>query len=56
MRFLIWIVDVLGISFANMGNDGSTYGLARPDLLEKANWLFACTVGGFIDIPQLVVA
>ena len=30
-------------------------GLADPVLLEKINKLFACNVGDYIDLPQLVV-
>jgi hypothetical protein len=29
--------------------------LAEPDLLEKIDRLFACNIGEYIDLPQLVV-
>ena len=31
------------------------YGLADPVLLEKIDLLFACNVGEYIDLPQIVV-
>ncbi len=34
---------------------GSHFGLTSPDLLEKIDKLFACNVGAYIDLPQLVV-
>ena len=34
---------------------GSSRGLADPVLLEKIDKLFACNVGDYIDLPQLVV-
>ena len=34
---------------------GSSGGLADPVLLEKIDKLFACSVGDYIDLPQLVV-
>lgn len=30
-------------------------GLAKPDLLEKIDRLFACNAGEYVDLPQLVV-
>lgn len=38
-----------------MGDNGSYFGLASPDLLEKIDKLFACNVGEYVDLPQLVV-
>jgi GTPase SAR1 family protein len=38
-----------------MGDDSSNFGLASPDLLEKIDRLFACNVGEYVDLPQLVV-
>ncbi|KAL9129208.1 MAG: hypothetical protein Q9217_002277 [Psora testacea] len=38
-----------------MEGDGSNFGLASPDLLEKIDRLFACNVGEYVDLPQLVV-
>jgi len=38
-----------------MKADGSHFGLASPDLLEKIDRLFACNVGEYVDLPQLVV-
>ncbi len=40
---------------AIMEGDGSHFGLASPDLLEKIDRLFACNVGEHVDLPQLVV-
>ena len=34
---------------------GSHFGLANPGLLEKIDQLFACNVGEYVDLPQLVV-
>ena len=34
---------------------GSHFGLASVDLLEKIDRLFACNVGEYVDLPQLVV-
>ncbi len=39
-----------------MEGDGSNFGLASPDLLENIERLFACNVGEYVDLPQLVVA
>ena len=33
----------------------TSYGLADPLLLEKIDLLFACNVGEYIDLPQIVV-
>lgn len=33
----------------------SSFGLGSPDLLEKIDGLFACNVGEYVDLPQLVV-
>lgn len=33
----------------------SHFGLANPGLLEKIDQLFACNVGEYVDLPQLVV-
>ena len=38
-----------------MKGNGSHFGLASPDLLEKIDRLFACNVGEHVDLPQLVV-
>ncbi len=38
-----------------MDRDGLNFGLASPDLLEKIDRLFACNVGEYVDLPQLVV-
>ena len=38
-----------------MDGTDSTFGLASPHLLEKIDQLFACNVGEYIDLPQLVV-
>lgn len=38
---------------ANHAGTGS--GLADPNLLDKIDKLFACNVGEYIDLPQLVV-
>lgn len=38
-----------------MEGDSSSFGLASPDLLEKIDRLFACNVGEYVDLPQLVV-
>jgi GTPase SAR1 family protein len=38
-----------------MESDGLSIGLASPDLLEKIDGLFACKVGEYVDLPQLVV-
>lgn len=38
-----------------MESDGLSIGLASPDLLEKIDGLFACNVGEYVDLPQLVV-
>lgn len=38
-----------------MTSNGSTTGLANPNLLEKIDKLFACNVGDYVDLPQLVV-
>ena len=43
------------MSPAVMESTGSNFGLASPDLLEKIDRLFACNVGEYIDLPQLVV-
>jgi hypothetical protein len=34
---------------------GDDQGLADPVLLEKIDKLFACNIGNYIDLPQLVV-
>lgn len=39
-----------------MDGEGSNFRLASPDLLEKIDRLFACNVGQYVDLPQLVVA
>lgn len=38
-----------------MEGRSSSFGLASPDLLEKIDRLFACNVGEYVDLPQLVV-
>ena len=38
-----------------MEGTGSHIGLASVDLLEKIDRLFACNVGEYVDLPQLVV-
>ena len=38
-----------------MEDFGSNLGLASLDLLEKIDKLFACNVGDYVDLPQLVV-
>ena len=38
-----------------MEGDCSNFGLASPVLLEKIDKLFACNVGEYVDLPQLVV-
>ena len=38
-----------------MEGGSSGFGLASPDLLEKIDRLFACNVGEYVDLPQLVV-
>lgn len=43
------------ISLAIMEETGSHFGLASADLLEKIDRLFACNVGEYVDLPQLVV-
>ncbi|CAF9915855.1 MAG: hypothetical protein HETSPECPRED_002601 [Heterodermia speciosa] len=38
-----------------MSSQNSASGLADPGLLEKIDKLFACKVGEYVDLPQLVV-
>ena len=38
-----------------MEETGSHFALASADLLEKIDRLFACNVGEYVDLPQLVV-
>ena len=38
-----------------MEGGSSSFGLASLDLLEKIDRLFACNVGEYVDLPQLVV-
>ena len=40
---------------SNIDRYDSSGGLADPVLLEKIDKLFACNVGDYIDLPQLVV-
>lgn len=35
--------------------EGSSHGLVHSSLLEKIDGLFACNVGDYVDLPQLVV-
>ena len=50
------IYDIYRItSLAIMQGNSSHFGLASPDLLEKIDKLFACNVGEYVDLPQLVV-
>lgn len=35
--------------------ENSPSGLVQPSLLEKIDSLFACNVGNYVDLPQLVV-
>ncbi len=43
------------IAGSNIDEHGGSGGLADPVLLEKIDRLFACNVGDYIDLPQLVV-
>ena len=38
-----------------MATKSTITGLADPSLLEKIDKLFACNVGEYVDLPQLVV-
>ena len=38
-----------------MATNSTVTGLADPTLLEKIDKLFACNVGEYVDLPQLVV-
>jgi len=40
---------------SNIDNGVRSGGLADPVLLEKIDKLFACNLGDYIDLPQLVV-
>lgn len=38
-----------------MEDSKSSFGLVSPSLLDKIDRLFACNVGEYVDLPQLVV-
>ena len=47
--------NLLRRCYRKIEGGGSSFGLASPDLLEKIDRLFACIVGEYVDLPQLVV-
>lgn len=51
-RFLVTQQKTHSMAIHPSGDD---QGLADPILLEKIDKLFACNIGNYIDLPQLVV-